>query len=182
MLVTGCVGITKCEAQENSPHSKHSFGMAAYTGTDLMQKAPLFGADAGYEYRLGKHWALTAAFSLGYGRRNNPRIFDGNNNDTRAQNLEIWQSALHGGVKYYFNRFYVTAGFGAGDENEKVNYPNNYNYGTYSQSGLYQTYGLGYQLPLKKGNNLEIFMKGFGVRDLNVATGIRYSFNMGKKK
>lgn len=189
MLLIGFSGIKITHAQESIGLIKHSVHISPFAGYNSTIKAPVFGAEIGYEFRLSKHWGFTSGLSLAYIQKNKPNIgyIVSNGSVTPANDIKIWQNALYAGTKYYIGRFYLSAELGYQEEYQTINFPytssgSSYNYGTTAKNGFYQAYGLGYQIPLKKGDNMEIFAKGSGANNTSFNLGFRYSFGLSKRK
>ena len=120
--------------------------------------------------------------------KNNPAIYDGGNGGKQAVNSKLMQNAFYIGVKYYIGKFYLSADFSCQDAYLTVNYQysgtgSKYNYGTIASSGFYQGYGIGYQLTLKKGDNIAFFAKGANANsNTSIVAGFRYNFGLFKRK
>ncbi|QNN43641.1 hypothetical protein [Pedobacter roseus] len=189
MLLIGFLGIKTIRAQDTTGLIRHSIHIAPFAGYNSTLKAPVFGGEVGYEFRLNKHWGFTAAMNLGYIQKNNPEIgyINSDGSITQAKNIKTLQNALYAGAKYYIGRFYLSAELGYQEEYQTTNFPytssgSSYNHGTYATNGFYQAYGLGYQIPLRKGDNIEIFAKGSGANNTSFTAGFRYSFGLSKRK
>jgi len=168
---------------------KHSVYVAPFVGLNSTFKAPIYGAEVGYEYRLNKNWGFTAGMNIAYSQKNNPYYYDGNDiSMPRANNHKLLQNAIYAGAKYYIRNFYVSADFGYQDAYNTINYQfqgtgSNYNYGTFAYNDFYHSYGLGYQLPLKKGDNIDFFAKGSNANSItNYVVGFRYNFGLFRRK
>ncbi|WP_316850480.1 hypothetical protein [Pedobacter agri] len=178
--------VTRALAQDSL--IKHSVYVAPFVGLNSTIKAPVYGAEVGYEFRLNKHLGLTGGLNIAYTQKNNPAIYDGNNGGNQAINSKLLQNAFYAGAKYYIGNFYVSADFGYQDAYLTINHKylgtgSSYNYGTYASNGFYRAYGLGYQMPLKKGDNIEIFTKGSNANsNTYYAIGFKYNFGLFKRK
>ncbi|RQO75612.1 hypothetical protein DBR43_09755 [Pedobacter sp. KBW06] len=187
MLVIGIAGSTNLKAQEPSkPES--SLQIAPFAGFNLDKKTFVYGGELSYEYRFNNRWSLTAGAMISTGSKDNPKKFNGPDFSLKPNHIRVIEYGLNLGAKYYIGNFYLAAGFGIGRNSQKLTYPGSVSpdglrqEGKYLTNGLFQSYGIGYQIPLKNKSSLEIFMKAYGTRDLNVATGIRFSFGLGKKQ
>lgn len=185
-MFVATLGIGTTKAQDSL--AKHYVHVAPFAGINSTIKAPVYGAEVGYEYRFNKKWGLTAGGNIAYTQKNNPAIYDAGNGNKQAVNSKLLQNAFYIGAKYYIGRFYLSADFGYQDAYSTVNYKHNgtgssYNYGTTASSGFYQSYGIGYQLPLKKGDNIEFFAKGANANsNTSIVAGFRYNFGLFKRK
>ncbi|RZL29904.1 MAG: hypothetical protein EOP00_37150, partial [Pedobacter sp.] len=82
LLIVGALSIGSTKAQDSLV--KHSVYVSPFAGINLTKKAPMFGGDIGYEFRLTKNWGLVAGANVGYAQKKNPLIFDGNNGGIQA--------------------------------------------------------------------------------------------------
>ncbi|MET0570229.1 MAG: hypothetical protein ABWZ79_02285 [Pedobacter agri] len=188
LLITafGALGATKTLAQDSLV--KHSVYVAPFIGLNSTIKAPVYGAEVGYELRINKHWGLTAGLNIAYTQKDKPAIYDGNNGGKQAINSKLLQNAFYAGAKYYIGKFYLSADFGYQDAYSTINHQymgtgSSYNYGTNASNGFYQAYGLGYQIPLKKGDNIELFTKGTNANsNTYYAIGFKYNFGLFRRK
>ncbi|MDN3586736.1 hypothetical protein QWY86_08670 [Pedobacter aquatilis] len=186
IMLISTISISKIKAQDSL--IKHSVYVSPFVGFNSTIKAPVYGAEIGYEFRLNKNWGFTAGANIAYTQKNNPEIFDLGNNGQKAVNSKLLQNAFYAGAKYYLGRFYISADFGYQDAYNTINHKysgtgSSYSYGTIATNGFYQAYGLGYQLPLKKGDNIEFYAKGAnGNSNTNYTIGFRYNFGLFKRK
>lgn len=182
--IIAIISIGKIKAQDSL--AKHSVYLAPFAGTNSTMKAPIFGGEIGYEFRLNKNFGLTAGANVGYTQKNNPLIYDGNNGGVQAINSKLFQYSFHGGGKYYFGRLYLSADLGYQETFSTINFKykgtgSSYNNGKTGSVGFYQAYGIGYQLPLKKGDNIELFTRGSNANsNTNFVAGFRYNFRLSK--
>ena len=181
LMLFGTLGVGKIMAQDSL--LKHSVYVAPFVGLNSTIKAPVYGAEVGYEYRLNKHWGLTTGANIAYTQKNNPAIYDGNNGGRQAKNSKLVQNAFYAGAKYYMGKFYLAADFGYQDAYSTINHQymgtgSSYNYGTTATNGFYQAYGIGYQMPLAKGDNIEFFAKGTNANS-NTSYLIGFKYNCG---
>ncbi|WP_132529749.1 hypothetical protein [Pedobacter psychrotolerans] len=186
MLIT-VISMSKIKAQDSLV--KHSVHVSPFVGYNATLKAPVYGAEVGYEYRLNKSWGFTAGINIAYTQKN----ADGSTNMisngvSQFRNMKFLQNSIYAGAKYYVGRFYLSADLGYQDAYSTTNFTyqgagSSYNNGTYATNGLYQAYGLGYQLPLKKGDNIEFFAKGAnGNNSTSYVAGFRYNFGLFRRK
>lgn len=176
MLLTVCLYIGKSHGQV--PYKRHNLGFGPQFNYNLEQKRALYGGGVAYEFRLNNKWGFTANANLNIGieKPEHAISVDG----TSVNLLNISNSNISIGSRYYLNRFYFSASFGYGEERQKLKYDDSRGIRTESERGFYQAYALGYQIPLKH-NNLEVFASGGGISDLNITTGVRFNFGIGKR-
>jgi len=186
LMLIFSLSIGKIKAQDSL--IRHSVNVSPFVGINSTIKAPVFGAEIGYEFRVNKHWGFTAGTNIAYSQKNAPDIFNVNNGIVQAKNLKVLQNAIYAGAKYYIGRFFISADLGYQDAYSTTNYKytytgSSYNFGTNGSSGFYQAYGLGYQIPLKKGDNIDFFAKGANGNDNTTYTvGFRYNFGLFRRK
>ncbi|MCX2432543.1 MULTISPECIES: autotransporter outer membrane beta-barrel domain-containing protein [unclassified Pedobacter] len=187
MLLITVISMSKIKAQDSLV--RHSVHVSPFAGYNATLKAAVYGAEVGYEYRLNKNWGLTAGVNIAYTQKN----ADGSTNMvsngvSQFKNMKFLQNAIYAGAKYYIGRFYLSADLGYQEAYSTTNYTyqgagSSYNNGTSATNGFYQAYGLGYQLPLKKGDNIEFFAKGSnGNSNTSYVAGFRYNFGLFRRK
>jgi outer membrane receptor protein involved in Fe transport len=163
---------------------KHTVHVSPFIGLNSTLEAPVYGAELGYEFRLNKKWGFTAGTNIAYTQKN----YQGDNIITQNQIKKLLQNAFYGGAKYYLGQFYLSTEFGLENTYSTllVDYDgkeNTYFYDKAKSNSFYHAYGFGYQLPLKKGDNLEFFAKAANNnRNTNYVLGFRYSFGLFGKK
>jgi len=172
------ISIGKLKAQDTL--IKNSVHVSPFVGFNTSLKAPVYGAEIGYEYRLNKRLGLTAGMNIAYTQKNYAA------NGSVTPKLKFLQNAIYGGAKYYLGQVYISADLGY-EDSYKTNISGDkgisYSYGTYATNSFYQAYGIGYQLPLKKGDNLEFFAKtAHANQNTNCIVGFRYSFGLFRRK
>lgn len=177
MLLTVCLCITKTQAQQPKLNP-HSLSFSPQVGYNLEQKKALFGAGVGYEFRLNKNWGFIANANFNIGVKEEGEAIFLNSDGKNLRNIANNNFSI--GSRFYFNKFYVGANFGYGEERQKIQYADNRATRWESKLGFYQAYSVGYQIPIQN-NNLEIFAIGGGINDLNITTGLRFNFGLGKK-
>lgn len=184
LLIIAAVSIGKLKAQDSL--AKHSVYIAPFAGINSTMKAPIFGGEIGYEFRLSKNFGLTAGANVGYTQKNNPLIYEMGNGGAQALNSKLFQYSFHGGAKYYIGRLYLSADFGYQETTNTINFKyqwsgSSYNTGKYGKVGFYQAYGIGYQIPLTKGDNIEVFTRFSNANSYNnFVAGFRYNFRLSK--
>jgi len=168
LTVCLCVTITK---------GQHSLSIGPQISYNLEHKKALFGAGAGYEFRLDKNWGFTAGANFNKGLTENPQaIFAG----IQGKNLlNLANNNLSIGSRFYLKNFYFGASLGYGEEREKLQYADSRGTRWESDRGFYQAYSIGYQIPVQN-HRLEVFASGGGINDLNITTGLRFNFGLGK--
>ena len=181
--------ISICHIKAQDSLIRHSIHVSPFVGFNSTMKAPVYGAELGYEYRLNKHWGFTAGINIAYTQKNgNASDFGSSAGLTQVKNYKLLQNALYAGAKYYLGGFYLSADFGYQEAYETTNYlykgaGSSYNNRTYATNSFYQAYGLGYQSPLKKGDNIEFFAKGSnGNGYTSYVAGFRYNFGLFRRK
>jgi len=190
VLVIGLAGSKNLTAQE--PVKPQSLlQISPFAGINLDKKLFVYGGELGYEYRINNRWSAIANVMISTGSTNDPKTSYAGSTSVTVDHLRVNEYAFSVGVKYYIGNFYVSGGIGYGRYDKissgRYDYPGidpanaAWQEGKISKNGIYQNYEIGYKIPSKGRNNLEIFMKGYGTRDANVAAGLRYSFGLGKK-
>ncbi len=176
MSLTVCLCITISSAQQPGP-TRHNLSLGPQFSYNLEQEKALFGAGAGYEFRLGKNWGFAANVNFNKGMTENPQaIFAG----SEGKNLlNLANNNVSIGSRFYLKRFYLGASFGYGEERKKIQYADSRGTRWESERGFYQAYSIGYQIPVGQ-HRLEIFAGGGGIKDLNVTTGLRFNFGLSK--
>lgn len=190
VLVIGLAGSKNLAAQDRAkPQSL--LNISPFGGINLDKKLFVYGGELGYEYRINNRWSAIANVMFSTGSTNDPKKSYAGTTSLTVDHLRVNEYAFSVGVKYYIGNFYVSGGIGYGYY-DKISsgwydYPGidpanaTRQEGKISENGIYQNYEMGYKIPLKSRNNLEIFIKGYGTHDANVVTGLRYSFGLGKK-
>jgi len=186
-MLVFAISINKIKAQDSL--IRHTVHVSPFVGYNSTMKAPVYGAEVGYEYRLNKHWGFTAGINIAYTQKNGDNSFGLNStNVNQIKNWKLLQNAIYAGAKYYVGGFYLSADFGYQEAYETTNYKykgsgSSYNNGTYARNGFYQAYGLGYQIPLKKRDNIAFFAKGAnGNGYTSYVAGFSYNFGLFRRK
>lgn len=191
VLAIGLAGAKKISAQE--PSRPRSFlQVSPLAGINLDKKIFVYGGEVGYEYRLNNRWSAIGNAMFSTGSTNSLKTLSAGTTSLMVNHQRVNEYAVSLGIKYYIGNFYVSGGIGYGKYEQisegRYDYPGiepsnaTPKEGTMTRNGIYQNYEIGYSIPLKNQNNLQIFMKGYGTRDMNLGTGIRYSFGLGKNK
>jgi len=174
------ISIDKIQAQDTL--IRNSVYVSPFVGLNTNLKAPVYGAEVGYEFRLNQKWGFTAGINIAYTQKNYPAY------GSVTPKQKFLQNAMFGGAKYYLGKFYISAELGYEDAyrtntSKDAATDVSYSYGTYATNSLYQAYGIGYQLPLKKGDNLEFFTKAAHAnQNTNCVIGFRYGFGLFRRK
>ncbi len=170
---------TNLLAQEPS-RVKSRIQISPLAGVNLNKKIFIYGAELGYEYSISSNWSATGNMMYTTGSTNTPKKFSPINPTLQPNEQSMTDYSVNLGVKYYIGNFYISGGMGYGMQEQKLSFAGNNQDVKTSKNRFYQSLGVGYRIQLKNQNNLEIFMKSFGANDLNVVTGVRYSFGIGK--
>lgn len=177
MLLTVCLYIGKSQAQQ-SAYKQHNLSFGPQASYNLEHKKALYGGGIGYEFRLNKKWGFTANANLNMGIEEKTNSTSTNQDGSNVINISNNNVSI--GSKYYLNRFYISANFGYGEERQRLKFDDSRATRWESKRGFYQAYAVGYQIPLQQ-NTLEVFASGGGINDLNITTGVRFNFGIGKK-
>lgn len=190
LLAIGLAGSENLVGQE-PPKSKSFIQISPFAGINLDKKIFVYGGEMGYEYRLNNRWSLVGNVVFSTGSTNNAKRYYAGSTLMIVDHQRVNEYGVGFGAKYYIGKFNVSGGLGYGRYDQTLR--GRYDYpgiepanaatqdATTSKYGMYQNFALGYSIPLENQNTLKIFMKGYGTRDLNIATGLRYSFGLGKK-
>lgn len=116
MSLTVCLYITIAQAQQ--PRStRHNLSLGPQFSYNLEQEKALFGAGAGYEFRLDKNWGFTAVVNFNKGLTENPQAIFAGIDGKNLLNLANNNASI--GSRFYLKNFYFGANFGYGEERKK---------------------------------------------------------------
>lgn len=141
----------------------------------------VYGGELGYEYRINNRWGAIGNALFSTGSTNKSQTSSAGSISVLVDHQRVSEYGASLGAKYYIGNFFVSGAVGYSRYDQtlsgKYDYPGidpadgTYQEGKTTKYGVYQNYGIGYQIPLKNGNNLAIFMKGYNTGDWNMATG-----------
>ena len=170
-------------AQNQKISQRHFLNFGPQFNYNPEKRLMLLGGGVGYEYRINRHWGLTANanFNMGIEDKSVASFMPYYADRSTVQLINIANSNVSIGARYYLNRFYFNASFGYGEERQQLKFSDSRGTRWESERSFYQAYGMGYQIPLKQ-NSLEIFASAGGTRDLVFTTGLRLNLGLSKNK
>ena len=167
-------GITVLQGQTLDLPQKHRIGLGPMVGYDFKLKGTAYGAGLMYEYKPFRTVGFTAALNYEQTQKNAPSDDFSNTGSARVKH-QLYAASI--GARYYFNSFYLGGALGLAHETGQTRTPDGNNYNGGSINSLYSALGLGYQLPLKNGDLMEMEIGTFGTKNSRKFGGtVKYKF------
>ncbi|SEF71530.1 hypothetical protein [Sphingobacterium lactis] len=140
-------------AQSLVPEKRSSFGIGPSIGYDYKLQGFSYGANMMYEFRINSHWAAFAAlnYEQTFKNINHAAYF----NTVGGQWYHHVASA-NLGMRYYFDKFYMSGSLGLGYDNKKITLDDGWKVNDVNGFGLHRSFGFGYQFDLINQDALEV--------------------------
>lgn len=154
------------------------FNLGSIAGQKLDKKSLTYGAGLMYEYRPFQKFGFTAGLTYEQMKTDVPDRFYGGFEGS-SESGGVWTHqvySLSAGVRHYMGGFYLGGALGLGLDKGHTTFSD----GAVSDGGhaygLYKSLAVGYQVPLKNRDAIEVEAGVFGTRGMKLGGTVRYKF------
>ena len=174
LIVCSCSFTTVIKGQTLELPQKHRIGVGPILGYDHKLEGTTYGAGLMCEYKAFRKVGFTAGFNYEQTRKD---LVGQDFADNGAGLLKHHMYALNLGARYYMNSFYLGGALGLAHESGESKMDDGTTFKGGSANSLYKSLGLGYQLPFRNGDLLEMEIGTFGTKNSMKFGGmVRYKF------
>lgn len=165
----------------SSPQQKHYLDLGALAGYNPHTKGIVYGGGLNYEYRPVKQWGFTAGFNYDFTKTDQSGIWSTAAPGVTSTKADYWGLGMYSasiGARRYIDRFFIGASLGLAYERSWAKMDDGVRTAVNDRYGFHQHYYVGYQIPLKHNQYLEIIGGAFGAGPLKVGGGLRYKIGL----